>query len=116
MWRAETAKLNCGTQENMTGDPTGQENVRDGGTGHSTREVRPSDLALTLLDDQIDNAQHDIESIETHIDKQDNSALAIELVRLLRQLQDMYQRRITSLESRKRPFFSSTEDADPTQL
>jgi hypothetical protein len=88
----------------MTDDPTGKENATDGAQALSTG-VRQSDLALTLLDKQIDNAQHDIESIETHIDKQDNSVNSIELVRLLRQLQDMYQRRITSLESRKSFFF-----------
>jgi hypothetical protein len=88
----------------MTGDPTGQENASDGGTSPSTREVRQSDLAVTLLDNQIDDAQHDIESIETHISKQDNSALSRELIRLLRQLQDMYQRRITTLERRKSSF------------
>jgi len=109
-----SAKLNFGTLGNMTDYPSGKENATDGAQAVSTGEVRQSDLALTLLDKQIDNAQHDIESIETHIDKQDNSVNSIELVRLLRQLQDMYQRRITSLESRKSIFFDSTEDADPT--
>ena len=85
----------------MTDDPTGQENASERGTAPSTEEVGQSDLALTLLDNQIDNAKHDIESIEAHIDKMDGSALSLELVRLLRQLQYMYQRRITSLGREK---------------
>jgi hypothetical protein len=86
----------------MTGDPTDKENASDGGTSPSTREVRQLDLALTLLDHPIGNAQHHIESIETHIDKQGTSAISIELVLLLLELQDMYPRRITNLTAENR--------------
>jgi hypothetical protein len=86
----------------MTGDPTGKEDASDGGTSPSTMEMRPSDLALTPLDNPIDYAQHHIESIETHIGKQGTSAISIELVRLLWELQDVYQRRITDLTADNR--------------
>jgi hypothetical protein len=51
---------------------------------------------IKLLNDQIDLSQHDIESIETYIAKQDKASISVEQVRLLRGLQDMYQQRIVS--------------------
>jgi hypothetical protein len=51
---------------------------------------------IKLLNHQIDLSQHDIESIETYIAKQDEASLSIEQVRLLRGLQDMYRQRIVS--------------------
>jgi hypothetical protein len=51
---------------------------------------------IKLLNDEIDLSQHDIESIENYIAKQDEASLSIEQVRLLRGLQDMYRRKIVS--------------------
>ena len=45
---------------------------------------------IKLLNDQIDLSQHDIESIETYIAKQDEASISVEQVLLLRGLQDMY--------------------------
>jgi hypothetical protein len=55
-----------------------------------------SQSTIKLLKDQIDLSQHDIESIETYIAKQDEASISIEQVRLLRGLQDMYRQRIVS--------------------
>jgi hypothetical protein len=54
---------------------------------------------INLLNDQIDESQHDIESIETYIAKQDEGSISTEQVRLLRGLQDMYRQRIASLQT-----------------
>ena len=51
---------------------------------------------IKLLNHEIDQSQHDIEFIETHIAKQDEASLSIEQVRLLRGLQDMYRRKIVN--------------------
>jgi hypothetical protein len=51
--------------------------------------------AANQFDMQIEDAQHDIESIEGHIDGQDGHSISIEQIRLLRQLQNMYRVRIT---------------------
>jgi hypothetical protein len=53
-----------------------------------------SQSTIKLLNDQIDLSQHDIESIETYISKQDEASIV--QVRLLRGLQDMYRQRIVS--------------------
>jgi hypothetical protein len=51
---------------------------------------------IKLLKHQIIESQHDIESIETYIAKQDEASISIEQVLLLRGLQDMYRQRIVS--------------------
>jgi hypothetical protein len=43
--------------------------------------------------------QHDVESIETHIVKQDESSISPEQVHCLRELQEMYRKRIVSLKA-----------------
>jgi hypothetical protein len=55
--------------------------------------------SLKRLQDQIADAQHDIESIEMHIVKQDESSISAELVQGLRGLQEMYQKRIVKLDA-----------------
>jgi hypothetical protein len=54
---------------------------------------------LKRLQDRIADAQHDIDSIEMHIVKQDESSTSAELVLGLRGLQEMYQRRIVKLDA-----------------
>jgi hypothetical protein len=54
---------------------------------------------INLLNDQINESQHDIESIETYITKQDEASISTEQVRLLRELQDMYRQRIVSRQA-----------------
>jgi len=51
------------------------------------------------LQDRIADAQHDIESIEMHLVKQDESSISMEQVRGLRGLQEMYQKRIVKLDA-----------------
>jgi hypothetical protein len=48
---------------------------------------------------RINESQHDIESIETYINKQDEASISTEQVRLLRELQDMYRQRIVSRQA-----------------
>jgi len=55
--------------------------------------------SLKRLRDRIADAQHDIESIEIHIVKQDESSTSAELVQGLRGLQEMYQKRIVKLDA-----------------
>jgi hypothetical protein len=55
--------------------------------------------SLKRLQDRIADAQHDIESIEMHIVKQDESSISAELVQGLRGLQEMYQKRIVKLDA-----------------
>jgi hypothetical protein len=55
-----------------------------------------SESNINLLNDQINEAQHDLESIEIYITKQDEASISTEQVRLLRELQDMYRQRIVS--------------------
>jgi hypothetical protein len=55
--------------------------------------------SLKRLQDRIADAQHDIESIEMHIVKQDESSISAELVQGLRGLQEMYRRRIVKLDA-----------------
>jgi hypothetical protein len=55
--------------------------------------------SLKRLQDRIADAQHDIDSIEMHIVKQDESSTSAELVLGLRGLQEMYQRRIVKLDA-----------------
>jgi hypothetical protein len=54
---------------------------------------------INLLNNQINESQHDIESIETYITKQDEASISTEQVRLLRELQDMYRQRIVSRQA-----------------
>ena len=51
------------------------------------------------LQDRIADAKHDIESIEMHIVKQDESSISAELIKGLRGLQKMYRRRIANLDA-----------------
>jgi uncharacterized small protein (DUF1192 family) len=55
--------------------------------------------SLKRLQDRIADAQHDIESIEMHLVKQDESSISAELVQGLRGLQEMYRRRIANLDA-----------------
>lgn len=64
--------------------------------------------AINLLNHQIDESQHDIESIGIYIDKQDETSISMEQMSCLRGLQEMYRERILSqqaeiLESELRP-------------
>jgi hypothetical protein len=51
------------------------------------------------LQDRIADAKHDIESIEMHIVRQDESSIAPELVQGLRGLQEMYRNRVVKLDA-----------------
>ena len=64
--------------------------------------------AIDALRHQIDDSQHDIESIEIYIDKQDETSISTEQLSGLRGLQEMYRDRIfvqqsEILESELRP-------------
>jgi hypothetical protein len=50
--------------------------------------------AINLIKDQIDESQHDIESIGIYIDKQDEASISLEQMSCLRGLQEMYRERI----------------------
>jgi hypothetical protein len=50
--------------------------------------------AITLLKHQIDDSQHDIESIGIYIDKQDETSISTDQMYCLRGLQEMYRDRI----------------------
>jgi hypothetical protein len=50
--------------------------------------------AVSLLKHQIDESQHDIESIGIYIDKQDEASISLEQISCLRGLQEMYRERI----------------------
>lgn len=56
-------------------------------------------LAIKLLNDRIDDAKHDIESIEIYVAKQNESSISIEQIHFLRGLQDMYRNRIVSQQA-----------------
>ena len=56
-------------------------------------------LLAKHLQDRIADAQHDIESIEIHIVKQNESSISAELVQGLRGLQEMYRKRIVKLDA-----------------
>jgi hypothetical protein len=56
-------------------------------------------LLVKHLQDRIADAQHDIESIEIHIVKQNESSISAELVQSLRGLQEMYRKRIVKLHA-----------------
>ena len=56
-------------------------------------------LLVKHLQDRIADAQHDIESIEIHIVKQDESSISAELIQGLRGLQEMYRKRIVKLDA-----------------
>jgi hypothetical protein len=58
-----------------------------------------SESNVYLLNEKINESQHDIESIETYITKQDEASISTEQVRLLRELQDMYRQRIVSRQA-----------------
>jgi hypothetical protein len=51
------------------------------------------------LQDRIADAKHDIESIEMHLVKQNESSISPELVQGLRGLQEMYRKRIVKLDA-----------------
>jgi hypothetical protein len=51
------------------------------------------------LQDRIADAQHDIESIETHLVKQNESSISPEQIQGLRGLQEMYRKRIVNLDA-----------------
>jgi hypothetical protein len=50
--------------------------------------------AINLIKDQIDESQHDIESIGIYLDKQDEASISLEQMSCLRGLQEMYRERI----------------------
>jgi hypothetical protein len=54
---------------------------------------------VNRLNYQIDDSQHDIESIESYICKQDNAFIWTEEFGFLRGLQDMYQQRIVTWQA-----------------
>jgi hypothetical protein len=64
---------------------------RDGGQVHES--------SINLLNDQIDECRHDLESIETFIAKQKKTSISAEQVRLLQELQEMYRQRIVSRQT-----------------
>jgi hypothetical protein len=51
------------------------------------------------LQDRIADAQHDIESIEMHLVKQNESSISPDQVQGLRGLQEMYRKRIVKLNA-----------------
>jgi hypothetical protein len=51
------------------------------------------------LRNRIAEAQHDVESIEIHIAKQDKASITPQQVECLRGLQEMYRNRIVGLEA-----------------
>jgi hypothetical protein len=51
------------------------------------------------LQDRIADAQHDIDSIEMHIVKQNESSISLDQVQGLRGLQEMYRKRILKLDA-----------------
>ena len=57
------------------------------------------ELAIKLLNNRIDDANHDIESIGINVAKQDDSSISIETIHFLRGLQDMYRNRIVSQQA-----------------
>jgi hypothetical protein len=48
---------------------------------------------------QVDESRHDIESIQIYISKQNEASISTEQVRLLRELQRVYRRRMVGPES-----------------
>jgi hypothetical protein len=51
------------------------------------------------LRNRIAEAQHDVESIEIHIAKQDKASITSQQIECLRGLQEMYRNRIVGLEA-----------------
>jgi hypothetical protein len=55
--------------------------------------------SLKHLQDRIADANHDIESIEMHLVKQNESSISPEQIQGLRGLQEMYRKRIVKLDA-----------------
>jgi hypothetical protein len=51
------------------------------------------------LQDRIADAQHDIESIEMHIVKQNESSISLDQIQGLQGLQEMYRKRIVKVDA-----------------
>jgi hypothetical protein len=62
------------------------------------------------LQDRIADAQHDIESIEMHIVKQNESSISLDQFQGLRGLQEMYRKRIVKLHAEIAAVSSLRED------
>jgi hypothetical protein len=67
--------------------------VTDGSAYLAAEHLMPK-IAINLLKHQIEQSQHDIESIGIYIDKQDEASISPEQVSCLRGLQEMYRERI----------------------
>ena len=67
--------------------------VVDGIAYLAAEQLMPK-LAVSLLKHQIDESQHDIESIGIYIDKQNETSISTEQMSCLRGLQEMYRDRI----------------------
>jgi len=65
-----------------------------GGTAYLASEQLMPRSAINFLKHQIDESQHDIESIGIYIDKQDETTISTEQVSCLRGLQVIYRERI----------------------
>jgi hypothetical protein len=72
--------------------------VADGTACLAAEHLMPK-IAINLLKHQIDESQHDIESIGIYIDKQDEASISTEQVSWLRGLQEMYRERILVQQS-----------------
>lgn len=55
--------------------------------------------AVNLLQHQIDESQHDIESIGIYLDKQNAASISTDQISCLRGLQEMYRDRILSQQA-----------------
>jgi hypothetical protein len=55
--------------------------------------------AANLLQHQIDESQHDIESIGIYLEKQDDASISTDQISCLRGLQQMYRDRILSQQA-----------------
>ena len=69
------------------------------GIAHLAAEQLMPKSAIDALRHQIDDSQHDIESIEIYIDKQDETSISTEQLSGLRGLQEMYRNRILDQQS-----------------
>jgi hypothetical protein len=65
--------------------------------------------AVNLLQHQIDESQHDIESIVIYIDKQNEASISADQISCLRGLQEMYRDRILSQQPEILEFELRTE-------
>jgi hypothetical protein len=62
------------------------------------------------IQDRIADAKHDIESIEMHLVKQNESWISMDQVQGLRGLQEMYRKRIVKLDAEIASVASLSED------